>query len=77
MRRSTSRGIFWIAMQPGQLVKLRQPENEAEAAARFSLVEVNGDRALIRLLCDLPIPPVELVRISDIAPAGDAEAQSD
>lgn len=56
-------------MNVGQPVKFREPANESEAAARFVLIEINGDRGLIRLLCDLPIPPIELVRMDMIVPA--------
>lgn len=59
-------------MQVGQKVKLRSPSSDAEAAARFVLIENNGDRGFIRLVCDLPIPPVELVRMDDIEAANDS-----
>jgi len=57
-------------MHVGEIVKFRTPENDAEAVARFVLIEDNGDRGFIRLLCDLPIPPVSLVRIEHVEPAG-------
>ena len=53
-------------MKPGDLVRYAKPKPE-EASARFLVLEWNGDRGFIRLLCDLPIPPVELVRQVDIA----------
>lgn len=62
-------------MDVGQIVKFRQPENEAEAGARFILIENNGDRGLIRLVCDLPFPPVELVRMADVEAVGQHEAE--
>ena len=35
----------------------------------FTVVEDLGDRIRIRLICDLPIPPVETVSPDDIIPA--------
>jgi len=49
----------------GKTVKLTRP-GPGEESARFVVVEDNGDRLTIRLICNLPIPPVELVRESDV-----------
>lgn len=56
-------------MEPGTVVKYSQPMNPAEESARFILTENNGDRGFIRLICALPIAPVELVRMSDVVEA--------
>lgn len=48
-----------------RLVKLANPE-KGEESARFVVVEDNGDRLFVRLVCDLPIPSVELVRPTDV-----------
>lgn len=52
-------------MKTGDLVRLANPE-PGEKSERFFLLEWNGDRGFIRLICDLPIPPIELVRDGDI-----------
>jgi hypothetical protein len=56
-------------MTPGDIVKLVHPVDRAEASARFVLIEDNGDRCLIRLICDLPIAPVECVLRGEIEKA--------
>jgi len=53
-------------MKVGDQVKWAQPSNEVEGNERFTLVEVNGDRCFIRYICDLPIPPVQVARVSDL-----------
>lgn len=53
----------------GRIVRLANPADEAERAARFVVTEDNGDRLRIRLVCDLPIAPVETVRPDDVTPA--------
>ena len=54
------------SLQPGDIVKYSRPVDETESAARFVLLENNGDRVTIRLVCDLPIPPVECVAASEV-----------
>jgi hypothetical protein len=56
-------------MTTGDIVRLAHPVDRAEASARFVLIEDNGDRCLIRLICDLPIPPVECVLKGEIVKA--------
>ena len=52
-----------------RIVKLTHPANDSERDALFEVVEDNGDRLQIRLICDLPYPPVETVRPADIESA--------
>jgi hypothetical protein len=47
-------------------VRLANPV-KGEESVRYVVVEDNGDRLLIRLICDLPIPPVELVRREEVS----------
>ncbi len=61
----------FMGLQVGDIVRLSNPENDREGSARYTIIEHNGDRILMRLHCDLPIPPVELARPSDVIPAGD------
>lgn len=51
-------------LKTGQLVRLAQQwmDTPVEADARYRVVEDNGDRLIVELVCDLPIPPQELVR---------------
>lgn len=56
-------------MNPGDTVKFSKPRCPEEVALRFDLLEVNGDRVLIRLQCDWTIPPCEVVSIDEVEPA--------
>jgi len=53
-------------MKVGDQVKWAHPLNPEESRERFILVELNGDRCFIRFVCDLPIPPVQVVIVSDL-----------
>ena len=57
------------SLTPGDVVRFRQPLDAPEERARFEVVELRGERVLIRLRCDLPIPPMEAVMIDDVDPA--------
>ncbi len=49
----------------GKIVRLADP-GFGEESARFVVVEDNGTRLIIELICSLPIPPVETVRYYDV-----------
>jgi len=49
-----------------KVYKYKEPLNEAESNARFTMHEDNGDRALMALVCDLPIAPVCLVKMAEM-----------
>jgi hypothetical protein len=53
-------------MTTGDIVKLVHPTDSREESARFVLIEDNGVRCLIRLICDMPIAPVECVLRGEI-----------
>lgn len=53
-------------MTTGDIVKLIHPADSREESARFVLIEDNGNRCLIQLICDMPIAPVECVLREDI-----------
>lgn len=53
----------------GDVVELSNPVDERERAARYVVEELRGDRVLIRLICDLPIPPTEVVALNEARPA--------
>lgn len=50
----------------GDLVEWAAPQNHAEAKERFEVIEDNGDRLIIRFVCELPIPPTQVVRRDDV-----------
>jgi hypothetical protein len=52
-------------VQAGDTVKLSNP-GPGEEEARYVVTEWNGDRGFVRLICKLPIPPVELLRSGDV-----------
>ena len=52
-------------MTNNTIVKYSRPLQDEEDM-RFLLVEDNGDRVLIELICDLPIPPRECVAKDEI-----------
>ncbi len=53
-------------MKVGDRVKWAQPVSPEEGMERFTLIELNGDRCFVRYICDLPIPPVQLAKVSDL-----------
>jgi hypothetical protein len=54
------------SFEAGDHVRLVHPQDDAEREARYVISEWNGDRGFIRLVCEMAIPPVELVREVDI-----------
>ena len=52
-------------MELGSLVKYSKPI-DGECDLRFILMEHNGDRVMIRLICDEPIQPIECVKADEI-----------
>ena len=55
-------------MKPNDIVKYSHPQ-AGEEDLRFLLLEVNGDRVLIQLICDYTIKPTETVLLSDVTMA--------
>ncbi len=55
-------------MKTGDIVKFSRPVNPEEEKARFILVEEANimGRVKIKLICDWPYPPIELVNESDV-----------
>lgn len=50
------------------MVKYAKP-NEGERDLRFVLLEHNGDRVMIQLVCDERIKPVECVSVDEVQEA--------
>jgi hypothetical protein len=61
-------------VNPGDQVKFSRPLGTDEAALRFDLMEIRGDRVLIRLRCDWRIRPTEVVAITEIESVGCSDA---
>lgn len=53
-------------LRPGDPVRLNHPADAREAEALYTVVELRGPRVLIRLVCDMNIPPTEAVMLSDV-----------
>lgn len=43
-------------MQTGDIVKFKDGLYSDEIGAKYKIIEINGDRAVIEFTCDLPIP---------------------
>ena len=55
-------------MPSGGLAIYSNPE-PGEEDIRFILREINGDRVLLELVCDMTIRPLETVLVDEICPA--------
>jgi hypothetical protein len=53
----------------GDKVRFREALDPGDESCLFDLIEDNGDRLMIQLVCDLPIPPVKVVRRADVCKA--------
>jgi hypothetical protein len=50
----------------GVQVRFREVLDPGDELCLFDVIEDNGDRVTIRLVCDLPIRPVKVVRRADV-----------
>ncbi len=53
----------------GDQVRFREALDPGDELCLFEVTEDNGDRLMIRLVCDLPIRPVKVVRRADVRKA--------
>jgi len=53
-------------MKTGDTVQFKDGLYNDEIGARYKIVEINGDRAIIEFICDLPIPPQSVAMISEL-----------
>ena len=53
-------------MEIGETVKFIEGLYPDEKGARYKVLEINGDRAVIVFLCDLPIPPQSIAKMSEL-----------
>jgi len=50
----------------GTMLKYKAPVTTNEESAIFEVVEDNGDRGFMRLVCDLPLAPTCLYNTADM-----------
>jgi len=48
------------------IVKFKDGLYPDESGARYRIVELNGDRAILAFICDLPIPPQSVARVDQL-----------
>ncbi len=53
-------------MKTGDTVKFKDGLYNDETGARYKVVEIKGDRAIIEFICDLPIRPQSIATISEL-----------
>jgi hypothetical protein len=53
-------------MKIGDTVKFIDGLYPDEEGARYKLLELNGDRAIIEFICQLPIPPQSVASIHEL-----------
>ena len=56
-------------MQVGQQVKFAAPMTDDEAAERFTVVELRGERVLVEFICDMPLRPQFVYLAADLVAA--------
>jgi hypothetical protein len=55
----------------GDRVRFREILDPGDENCVFDVIEDNGDRVFVRLVCDLPIRPVKVVLRSDLCKVED------
>ena len=55
-----------MIMKTGDTVKFRDNLYEDESGAFYKVLEINGDRVIIEFICDLPIPPQSVAKVSEL-----------
>lgn len=58
-------------MHIGDIVKFKEGLYLDEAGAKYKVVEINGDRAIIEFICDLPFPPQSVANVNELIVAND------
>jgi len=53
-------------MYIGDTVKFVEGLYPDETGAKYKVVEINGDRAIIEFICDLPIPPQSVAKVNEL-----------
>lgn len=50
-------------MKIGDVVEFKHGLFADEIGARYKILELNGDRAVLQFMCDLPLPPQSVARV--------------
>jgi hypothetical protein len=58
-------------MEKGDIVKFKSGLYPDEERAKYRVVEMNGDRAVIEFICDLSIPPQSIAKTIDLEVVSD------
>ena len=53
-------------MKVGDTVKFIDGLYPDEEGARYKVLEINGDRAVIEFICQLPIPPQSMADVKEL-----------
>ena len=53
-------------MEVGDIVKFIDGLYTDEEGARYKVLEINGNRAVIEFICQLPIPPQSVANIDEL-----------
>ncbi|MGB8214999.1 MAG: hypothetical protein WCE68_15735 [Anaerolineales bacterium] len=53
-------------MKIGDTVKFQDGLYPDEKGARYKIVEINGDRVFIEFICDLPVPPQSVAKLTEL-----------
>lgn len=53
-------------MEKGSIVKFRDGLYADEEGAIYRVIEDNGDRVFLELVCDLRFPPQSVARVKDL-----------
>ena len=66
--------MYTVKIKVGDKVRFRNVIEPGDETSRFEVIEDNGDRLMVKLICDLHIPPISVVRTSEVCKADDAAA---
>lgn len=53
-------------MKTGDIVKFKEGLYADEEGSFYRILAVNGDRAIIEFICDLPLPPNSVAMVQDL-----------
>ncbi len=53
-------------MKIGDIVRFRKGLYADEKDAVYEVMEINGDRAIIKYVCDLAIPPQSIAKLDEL-----------
>ena len=53
-------------MKIGNRVQFKDGLYQDEVGTKYRIVEINGDRAIIEFICDLPIPPQSIAMLGEL-----------